>query len=79
MRPWTLLLLIGLALILAYEIRAHVDNEYPSISEYVWRATQFTAMTPLLVGIVFGVLIGHLFWQSQRACEIREQTRLERR
>jgi hypothetical protein len=60
--PW-LVLAIGVALLLIYEIWAAQPGQGAlTISELIWNGTKATPWVPF----GFGVLCGHFFWQSRR-------------
>jgi hypothetical protein len=52
------LLILGILLVLAYEVWAIVTQRASTISEIVWR----TAATSPLLPFLAGLLMGHLFW-----------------
>lgn len=59
MKPWTYVLLIGVALVLAYEVRANFGDEYPTLTAL---AQQASDAHPMFV-VFWGALTGHLFWR----------------
>lgn len=58
MRPWDAVLVLGISLVAAYEVRANIGYAYPTLTAYLrtW-ATQY----PMLA-VMVGALVGHLFW-----------------
>jgi hypothetical protein len=58
MKPWNILLLLSLAGIVAYEIRAHIGHDYQSLTALLRGAAAFTPV----VAVVYGIITGHLFW-----------------
>lgn len=58
MRTWYYVLVASVVLMAAYEIRAHIGDDYPTITALLRQATAYDAM----VAVIAGMLIGHLFW-----------------
>lgn len=58
MKPWTYVLVASVMLAFAYEVRAHVGDDYPTITALLRLAADMHPM----VAAVAGMLIGHLFW-----------------
>ena len=54
--PWTVALLVGCALLIAYEVYAAVTRATPTISGIVWYLSRSPA-----VPFFFGLLMGHFF------------------
>jgi hypothetical protein len=52
------LLILGIILVVAYELWAVITQRASTISEIVWRTSIDYPLLPFLAG----VLMGHLFW-----------------
>lgn len=57
-RPWSAILVLGVVLVLAYEVRSHIGTAYPTLTTIL---RQWSRDYPM-VGVVVGLVVGHLFW-----------------
>jgi hypothetical protein len=57
-RPWSAVLVTGVVLILAYEVRSHLGTDYPTLTALI---RQWQEDYPM-VGVSVGMVVGHLFW-----------------